>query len=113
MLRAQQLCHILGKPSLHGEILPCDRMAQGNQTGVEGRPGNEAGIFHAVEPVSGQGVAQSGHVDTELVGAAGPGNKLHQCQIADDGERLIVGHCVCAVGADTALDRGALRPADG
>lgn len=52
----------------------------------------------AVEPVSGQGMADGGHVQPQLVGAPGLGHQLHKAQSVMAGEHLVVRHGGSASG---------------
>ena len=45
--------------------------------GMEGGPGY-TGVGPAIEPVPQEGAAQGGHMDPQLMGAAGMGQQPHQ-----------------------------------
>ena len=67
--------HILRNWGSNMELLAGDRVAQVDSVGVEGRPGDKLLVLRAVEPVPGQGMADGGHVEPQLVGAAGLGHQ--------------------------------------
>ena len=74
--------HILGQGRLQGQSFSSDWVAKLQPGGVEGRAGDEVRFLCAVEPVPGQGTAEGGHVDPQLVGAAGMGRELYQGEAA-------------------------------
>ena len=67
----QNCCEPVGQGGFHGDALPGGRVGEGELSGVEALARQTGdGLLCPVHRVPQQGVAQVGHMDTDLVGAA-------------------------------------------
>ena len=66
---------------------------------MEGGAGDEIVILRAVEKISREGMSQMGHVDADLVGAAGVQTKVQQGAAVFFRQNPVVGTGVFAVRA--------------
>ena len=73
-----QLLHILRDRGRQVQDLTRHRVGHLQPVGVKGRAGDEIQVLRPIEPVPRQGMADGGHMDPELVGAAGLGNEFQK-----------------------------------
>ena len=79
---------------------------------VEGRAGDGAPL-RPIEKVPRQGMAQVGHVDPDLMGAARVQLQPEEGEAAVAGEHPVPGAGLLPIGPDLPGDEGAVHPADG
>ena len=70
---------------------------------MEGKPAGQLRRLLPVEKVPGEGAAQVGQVDPDLVGAAGVQPELHQAPPPAGVQHLIVGPGKSPLGGDHSL----------
>ena len=105
--------HVLRQRGSQGQHFSRHRVHQAQRAGVEGRAGDEGSVLRAVEPVSGQRMADGSHVQPQLVGAPGLGHQLYKTQSVPAGEHLVVRYGGGSVRPDHAPDGGVRILADG
>ena len=88
--------HVAGEGRGHGE-LAAGGVGEGESPGVEEVTGTGAAT---VQLVAGDGGADGGEVDADLVGAAREGLRQDQRAFASGGEHLVLGLGAAAVGRD-------------
>ncbi len=67
------------------EKLIRQRMVQPQLIAVQCRAGDERLVLRAVEPVTGEGTADGGHMEPQLMGTAGDGPQPQQGAAMGDG----------------------------
>lgn len=110
-----------GEKSLHivrhwrgdGDVFTGNGVNQGKRGGMEGRPGNQVRIFGAIEPVTGEGAADGGHMNAELMSPACFRAEPQEGERPMDFQNLIMGNGRRTVRTDHPGDGGLWIPADG
>ena len=105
--------HILRHRRGQRQLRAGDRMRQLQCKGVQRRAGDQRRVLGAVEPISCQRVAQRGHMQPQLMGAAGLRHQSQQRKMGSSFQYLIVGHGAGAVRPDFSGHGGAFVPSDG